>query len=95
MNSSILKYIPKSAKNYLSDILSEERISLIVKKERKTKHGDFRVLKTGDCQITINSNLNPFRFLITLIHEIAHYKAYKIYKRKIRPHGKEWKEICS
>ena len=34
MNSSILKYIPKSAKNYLTDILSEERISLIVKKER-------------------------------------------------------------
>ena len=93
MNSSILKYIPKSAKNYLTDILSEERISLIVKKERKTKHGDFRVLKTGECQITINSNLNPFRFLITLIHEIAHYKAYKRYKRKIRPHGKEWKEI--
>ena len=51
MNSSILKYIPKSAKNYLTDILSEERISLIVKKERKTKHGDFRVLKTGECQI--------------------------------------------
>jgi hypothetical protein len=66
---------------------------LLVKKERRTKHGDFRVLKNGECQITINSNLNSYRFLITLIHEIAHYKVYKIYDKKVKPHGQEWKQI--
>ncbi len=42
-------------------------------------------------QITINSNLNIYRFLITLIHEIAHFEVYKQYGRRIKPHGKEWK----
>ena len=93
MSNQILNYIPEASTNYLIEILNKENIQILVKKERKTKHGDFRVLKNGKCQITINSNLNPYRFLITLIHEIAHYKAYIIYKRKIKPHGKEWKEI--
>ena len=93
MNSSILTYIPENSRDYLNKILSENRISLLVKKERRTKHGDFRVLKNGECQITINSNLNSYRFLITLIHEIAHYKVYKIYNNKVKPHGREWKQI--
>ena len=93
MNSSILKYIPLNSRDYLNKILSENKISLLIKKERRTKHGDFRVLKNGECQITINSNLNSYRFLITLIHEIAHYKVYKIYDKKVKPHGQEWKQM--
>ncbi|TDA81831.1 sprT domain-containing protein, partial [Halomonas marinisediminis] len=42
-------------------------------------------------QITINANLNSYRFLITLIHEIAHFEAFEKYGRFIKPHGKEWK----
>ena len=45
MNSSILKYIPLNSRDYLNKILSENKISLLLKKERRTKHGDFRVLK--------------------------------------------------
>ena len=93
MRNQILNYIPEASTNYLIEILNKENIQILVKKERKTKHGDFRVLKNGKCQITINSNLNPYRFLITLIHEIAHYRVYKIFKKKVKPHGKEWKDI--
>ena len=64
-----------------------------VKQERKTRHGDYRRLPTGKHQITINSNLNPYRFLITLIHEIAHFETYKSYGRQIKPHGPEWKSV--
>ena len=91
MRNQILNYIPEASTNYLIEILNKENIQILVKKERKTKHGDFRVLKNGKCQITINSNLNPYRFLITLIHEIAHYRVYKIFEKKVKPHGKEWK----
>ncbi|HRV54829.1 MAG TPA: sprT domain-containing protein, partial [Mangrovimonas sp.] len=42
-------------------------------------------------QITINANLNHYKFLITLLHEIAHFEAYKNYGRFIKPHGVEWK----
>ena len=93
MRKQILNYIPEASTNYIIEILNKENIQILVKKERKTKHGDFRVLKNGKCQITINSNLNPYRFLITLIHEIAHYRVYKIFEKKVKPHGKEWKDI--
>src|SRR5690606_14316538 len=32
------------------------------------------------------------RFLMTLIHEIAHFEAYQNHGRYIKPHGKEWKQ---
>ena len=47
--------------------------------------------RDGNHQITVNENLNQYRFLITLIHEIAHFEAYQNYGRSIKPHGKEWK----
>jgi hypothetical protein len=62
-----------------------------IKSERKTRHGDYRQLPNNRHQITVNSNLNPYRFLITLIHEIAHFETYNKYGRFIKPHGKEWK----
>ena len=48
-------------------------------------------MSNGQHQITVNSNLNTFRFLITLIHEIAHLIAFKKHGNIIKPHGIEWK----
>ena len=59
--------------------------------ERVTRHGDYRKLPNGKHRITINKNLNTYRFLITLMHEIAHLETFKDYGKFIRPHGKEWK----
>ncbi|MEL6484395.1 MAG: SprT-like domain-containing protein, partial [Bacteroidota bacterium] len=42
-------------------------------------------------QITVNASLNPYRFLITLVHEIAHLVAFEKFGRRIKPHGLEWK----
>ena len=44
-------------------------------------------------RLSINSDLNPFAFLITLVHEIAHYLVWENYKnyRGLQPHGIEWK----
>ena len=39
----------------------------------------------------VNANLNKYRFLITLVHEISHLVAYEKYGRIIKPHGNEWK----
>ena len=44
-------------------------------------------------QITVNENLNPYAFVITYLHEVAHYKVNTIYKRRKLPHGKEWKTL--
>ena len=73
-------------------LLEHENLTVVIKKERKTRHGDYRQLPNGKHQITVNANLNAFRFLITLIHEIAHFETYKNFGKPIKPHGKEWKQ---
>lgn len=45
----------------------------------------------GQHQITINGSLNKYRFLITLIHELAHLVAIEKYGKQIQSHGFEWK----
>jgi hypothetical protein len=85
------KYIPKNAINGVQSLIEKHKINLKIVNQRLTKHGDFRQLPNGEFQITINNNLNPFQFLLTLIHEIAHHTTFEKYGR-IRPHGKEWKQ---
>ena len=35
--------------------------------------------------------MNPFRFLITLLHEISHFFIYKDFGFNTKPHGYQWK----
>lgn len=93
MLDSLHDFIPEASHDQVSALLSCDNLVVKVKKERKTRHGDYRRLPSGKHQITINSNLNPYRFLITLIHEIAHFETYKTYGKKIKPHGPEWKSV--
>lgn len=90
-NQNLLNYLPENAQSDISRLLDSEGLIVKIKRERRTKHGDYRSLHNGKHQITINANLNPFRFLITLVHEIAHFEAYKKFGYSIKPHGKEWK----
>lgn len=91
MQSTFQKYIPVQAVPKVIELLKHDSLVVLVKKERKTRHGDYRMLPNGKHQITINNTLNKYRFLITLIHEIAHFEAYNNYGKLIKPHGKEWK----
>lgn len=86
----IHKYIPKESIDLVENLLRKYKFSLIIKNKRKTRHGDFRPLANGKMQITINNDLNNYRFLITFIHEVAHLVTHKKYKR-VKPHGIEWK----
>ncbi len=83
-------YIPEQARAQIHSYLNAGDFTVKITKQRATKHGDFRRLKNGTYQITINENLNPHQFLLTLVHEIAHYKTYKLYGR-VQPHGTAWK----
>ena len=87
----ILSFIPKEAKKQIYELLETSKISIKIKKKRKTKHGDFRRMANGNSLITLNITTNPYRFLITLLHELAHFKVSQSFFYRIRPHGKEWK----
>ena len=91
MQQTLKAYIPEQAIPQITALLDHDNLVVKVKPERKTRHGDYKRLPNGKHQITINANLNRFRFLMTLIHEIAHFEAYKNYSKHIKPHGLEWK----
>jgi hypothetical protein len=90
MIEKLSKYIPENSVTLVSEILNQHPISIKIVNNRLTKHGDFKRLLNGNVQITINNSLNKYQFLLTLIHEIAHFTTFKQYKR-VKPHGKEWK----
>jgi len=86
------KFVPKAAVDYCNDLYEKNGFELKVKKSRTTKLGDFRVdFRSKKLTITINNDLNPYSFLITYLHEIAHLVTFKEYRNKVLPHGKEWK----
>ena len=45
--------------------------------------------------ITVNNDLNPYFFLITLLHEFAHYLVWKDGHHYAKPHGRTWKNHFS
>jgi len=91
MEEILLKYLPERSVNRVFELIKINNVNLKIVNERVTKHGDYRRSQDGKHQITVNSNLNKYRFLITLIHEIAHLVAIEKYGRTIKPHGVEWK----
>ena len=91
MMEILSKYLPERAVTPCFELIRTQGVHLKVVPHRVTRHGDYRQRADGSHQITVNASLNPYRFLITLIHEIAHLMAYKQFGRAIKPHGAEWK----
>ncbi len=91
MRETLTPYLPERAVEPVCGLIKQHEIYLKIVRERKTRHGDYRLLKNGQHQITINANLNKYRFLITLIHEVAHLLTFARYGQRVKPHGREWK----
>ena len=86
------RFIPANAVPYCNKLYQRLGFEFKIKKARQTKMGDYRYdFKTGKQTITINNDLNPYAFLITYLHEVAHLVAFNQYGKRIAPHGNEWK----
>ena len=86
------KFVPLAAAEYCDEIYRYFGFEFQVKKSRTTKFGDYRFDPSkGKHVITINNDLNPFHFLITYLHEVAHLITYKEHGSAVTPHGQEWK----
>jgi len=91
MQETLVKYIPERAIMPIIDLIKKHKIHLIITPKRSTKHGDYRRMPNGQHQITVNGSENPYQFLLTLVHEIAHLVAFEKYGQNIKPHGQHWK----
>jgi hypothetical protein len=83
-------HMSKEKAEQILSYLKTNNCSLKITRARKTKRGDFRFGR-GNLSISVNQDPNSFRFLFTLLHEMAHLKNYLDFGTKVQPHGQEWK----
>ncbi|HRO06802.1 MAG TPA: SprT-like domain-containing protein [Ferruginibacter sp.] len=90
--TGLTRYLPEGSYDLVIDYIFQYKIELTVTRKRNTLLGDYRS-KTGDKnhRISVNGNLNPYNFLVTFLHELAHLLTFERYGHRIQPHGKEWK----
>ncbi len=87
-------YLPDASVDVVFDWIRRYNIHLKISKGRKTKLGDYRPpIRHSHHRISINHDLNPYAFLITFVHELAHLKVFEAYGTGVSPHGRQWKTI--
>ncbi len=89
----LAQFLPPGSFEQIAPFFRTNTIHLTLTHERKSVLGDYRH-PTPDAphhRISINANLNPYSFLITLLHEMAHMYTFNHFQHKAPPHGKEWK----
>src|SRR5574339_1179706 len=89
-------FLPPAAFQDVLNYLHTHKIHLTVTRQRNSILGDYRHrTHVYNHRISINGNLNPFAFLITLLLEIAHLLTFEQFGNKVQAHGLEWKRIYS
>ena len=83
----IKKFVPDGTEHYVVDLLAKHKIQLKLNKPRISKFGDYRSPARHDNyhRITVNKDLNPYSFLTTFLHEVAHLTAFEKYRHSIDP----------
>jgi hypothetical protein len=87
-------HVPEPTVGYCFNLWNETPFQLKITKTRQTKVGDFTCRKNSkNPRITLNHDLNPYLFLTTYIHEVAHLRVFLHYGDRVDPHGEEWKHV--
>ena len=88
----LLEHIPGNSLETVTGWLDQYPVALTVSRKRNSKMGDYRPpAKNARHRISVNGDLHPYAFLVTLVHELAHLVIWEKYKRRARPHGEQWK----
>jgi hypothetical protein len=94
VQSLLSQHVPASAIAYCAELWRQNPFHLIITKSRKSKAGDFFCASFSSTpRISVNNDLNPYLFLVTYIHEVAHLHIFRNYSRRVDPHGDEWKNV--
>jgi SprT protein len=88
------QYLPPGTADAVLNYLHQHQVHLTIARHRQSILGDYRHRTYHhNHRISVNGSLNPFSFLITLLHELAHLLTFEQHKNKVPAHGKEWKMI--
>lgn len=91
--ATLQEHVPTSALDYCFSLWQQSPFELKLTKSRQTKVGDFTSRRSAEHpRITLNHDLNPYLFLLTYIHEVAHLHVYIRHGNRVDPHGDEWKQ---
>lgn len=91
VTDTLAAFVPEAALSYVNKVIHEHVCHLHISHHRNSKHGDFKVdLRSKSVSISVNGTLNRYAFLITLLHEYAHFIVWKQFQGQVRPHGAEW-----
>lgn len=73
-HDALWPHLPAGTRSYVADLLAAHPVDVRLSRPRRTKLGDHRppTAPRTRHRITVNHDLNPYAFLTTLIHEIAH-----------------------
>lgn len=94
IRQTLFQHVPAPAAAYCYALWENCPFQLKLTRSRQTKVGDFTSHKIlTRCRITLNRDLNPYLFLLTYIHEVAHLHVYVRYGGHVDPHGEEWKNF--
>ncbi len=91
--SFLEQFLPPGAYDQVAPFFQTHTIYLTLTHDRKSVLGDYRAPTRAEPhhRISVNATLNPYSFLITLLHELAHLFTFVHFGHKVSPHGKEWK----
>jgi SprT protein len=85
-------HVPATSLEYCFTLWKTSPFELKVTRSRQTKVGDFTSRHTRrHPRITLNNDLNPYLFLVTYVHEVAHLHVYLQFGNRVDPHGEKWR----
>ena len=92
--SILAKYLPDAAINPVYDFMDRYNVFLHITRKRTSKLGDYRCPQPRHNyqEISVNGDMNPYQFLLVLLHEMAHLNTHQRYGNDVQPHGHEWQD---
>ncbi|HOO09141.1 MAG TPA: hypothetical protein PKW06_04325 [Cyclobacteriaceae bacterium] len=84
-------HVPPAAYGHCFQLWKRFPFDFKLSKGRLTKVGDFTCYPGKVARITVNHDLDPYLFLITYVHEVAHLEVYLAHGNRAGSHGREWK----
>lgn len=93
---SLVDFLPEGAYPMVEPFLLHYKVHLTITRSRSSVLGDYRNAHAGKAhRISVNGNLNPYAFLVTLLHELAHLITFIRFGHRVEAHGREWKQQFS